>query len=246
MLLRVVSLDNVRYTNWPFRTFVVTRIKNRDPFSQSVWNTNIHRRSLKYRYHMWRMITEDCSSAKVTNASYKMVTKQWQFLWKGNRVETVCNNLIRISEIRTLSKTECKGGHKLLNKDDIAITTLLLAVNAKSSYHILMQYPTALKLRINECNLLRSIHKLRITHQSDEICSRSRTSGPSQKAKVFNFAINTTITPISTDNIFSSSTEFSRKWLNTKLKYLNWDNTKMYSEVMIRRHLVRLGMWLCV
>ena len=60
----------------------------------------------------------------------------------------------------------------MLNKDDIAITTLLLAVNAKSSYHILMQYPTALKLRINECNLLRSIHKLRIIHQSDEIYYR--------------------------------------------------------------------------
>ena len=108
------------------------------------------------------------------------VRKRTQFLWKGNRVKTVCNNLIRISEIRTLSKTECKGGHKLLNKDDIAITTLLFAVNAKSSYHILMQYPTALKLRINECNLLRSIHKLRIIHLSDEIYYRRRTRWPSR------------------------------------------------------------------
>lgn len=154
------------------------------------------------------------------------VRKWTQFLWKGNRVKTVCNNLIRISEIRTLSKTECKGGHKLLNKDDIAITTLLFAVNAKSSYHILMQYPTALKLRINECNLLRSIHKLRIIHQSDEIYYRRRTRWPSRNPWECNLAINETKAPILADNIFSSSTEFSRKWLNTKLKYLNWDNTK--------------------
>ena len=82
------------------------------------------------------------------------------FWWNTacNRFTTVCNNLIRISLIRILSKIECKSGHGLLNKDDIAITTLLLAVNARSPYHILMQYPTALKLRINECNLLRSIH----------------------------------------------------------------------------------------
>ena len=146
------------------------------------------------------------------------VRKRTQFLWKGNRVKTVCNNLIRISEIRTLSKTECKGGHKLLNKDDIAITTLLFAVNAKSSYHILMQYPTALKLRINECNLLRSIHKLRIIHLSDEICYRRRTRWPSRNPSECNLAINETKAPIFADNIFFIFNRIFKKVIEYEIK----------------------------